>query len=44
MCGPIEWKINTNHPMTICGDHLSELKALAEELGIGFECYDHIAP
>lgn len=43
-CGDIEWKINTNHPMTICGDHLAELKALAESLGIGFECYDHLTP
>ncbi|MDI6775265.1 MAG: hypothetical protein QME60_07745 [Verrucomicrobiota bacterium] len=43
-CGRIEWKINTNHPMTVCGDHLSELKALAEALGIGFECYDHLTP
>ncbi len=43
-CGDIEWKINTNHPMTICGDYLAELKALAESLGIGFECYDHLTP
>ncbi|MBN1270160.1 MAG: hypothetical protein JXB04_11265 [Kiritimatiellae bacterium] len=44
MCGPIEWKVNTNHPMTICGDYLADLKALAGELGIPFECYDHLTP
>ncbi|MEK6543460.1 MAG: hypothetical protein AABZ44_03385 [Elusimicrobiota bacterium] len=44
LCGNIEGKLNTNHPMTACGDHLAELKALAEELGIGFECYDHLTP
>ncbi len=43
-CGRIEGRINTNHPMTICGDYLAELKALAEALGIGFECYDHLTP
>jgi hypothetical protein len=30
--------------MTVCGDYLAELKALAEELGIPFECYDHRSP
>ncbi|MGD2246261.1 MAG: hypothetical protein PVI11_06930 [Candidatus Aminicenantes bacterium] len=44
LCGRIEWQINTNHPMTVLGDHLGELKALAEELGIPFECYDEMAP
>lgn len=44
LCGPIEWKINSNHPMTICGDYLGELKALAEELAIPFECYDYLHP
>jgi L-fucose isomerase-like protein len=44
LCGPIEWKINTNHPMTVCGDYLSDLKALAEELGMPFECYDGTTP
>ena len=44
LCGPIEWKLNTNHPMTVLGDHLSDLKAVAEELDIPFECYDDITP
>ena len=44
LCGKIESRINSNHPMTVCGDHLAELKALAEELGIAFECYDHMTP
>ncbi len=44
MCGRIEWRINSNHPMTVCGDYLAEIKALAEALGIGFECYDHRTP
>lgn len=44
LCGQIEWKINSNHPMTVCGDYLAELKALAEELAIPFECYDHLQP
>jgi L-fucose isomerase-like protein len=44
LSGKIEWKINSNHPMTVCGDYLAELKALAEELGIPFECYDHLCP
>jgi hypothetical protein len=30
--------------MTVCGDYLAELKALAEELAIPFECYDHLQP
>ncbi len=44
LCGRVEWKINTNHPMTVCGDYLGTLKALAGELGISFECYDHCRP
>jgi L-fucose isomerase-like protein len=44
LCGKIEWQINTNHPMTVCGDHLGALKALADELGMPFECYDHVTP
>jgi L-fucose isomerase len=44
LCGRIEWKINSNHPMTAYGDHLGPLKALAEELDIPFECYDYRSP
>lgn len=44
LCGPIEHKINTNHPMTAFGDHLGALKALAIQLDIPFECYDTTAP
>jgi L-fucose isomerase-like protein len=44
LCGRIEWKLNTNHPMTVCGDYLAELKALAAELNIPFECYDYKTP
>ncbi|TAK54972.1 MAG: hypothetical protein EPO22_15025 [Dehalococcoidia bacterium] len=44
LCGRIEWKLNSNHPMTACGDHLGALKALAGELGIPFECYDYRTP
>jgi L-fucose isomerase len=44
LCGQIEWSINSNHPMTALGDHLGELKAVAEELGIPFECKDHCTP
>ncbi len=44
LCGKIESRINSNHPMTVFGDYLAELKALAEELGIPFECYDHMTP
>jgi L-fucose isomerase len=43
-CGPIEWKINSNHPMTVVGDYLAELKAFAVEIGIPFECYDISTP
>lgn len=44
LCGKIEWKINSNHPITVIGDYLSELKAVAEELEIPFECYDFMTP
>ncbi len=44
LCGRIEWRINSNHPITALGDHLGELKAVAEELNIPFECYDHLTP
>ena len=44
LCGKIEWRINSNHPVTALGDHLAELKAVAGELNIPFECYDHLTP
>jgi len=44
LCGKIEWYVNANHPMTTFGDHLGALKAVGEELGIPFECYDHCTP
>ena len=44
MCGRIEQHINSNHPITVLGDHLGALKALAAEIGIPFECYDHMRP
>jgi len=44
LCGPVEWKINSNHPVTALGDHLADLKALAEELNMPFECYDNLTP
>jgi L-fucose isomerase-like protein len=44
LCGRVEWKINSNHPITVRGDHLSELKAVAEELGLRFECSDYRTP
>lgn len=44
LCGKIEQQINSNHPMTVFGDYLADLKALADELGIPFECYDHCEP
>jgi L-fucose isomerase-like protein len=44
LCGHVEWTINSNHPITVVGDHLNELKAVAEELGIPFECKDHCTP
>jgi len=44
LCGHVEWTINSNHPMTAVGDHLGELKAVAEEWGIPFECRDHCTP
>jgi hypothetical protein len=44
LCAPIEWHINSNHPITAVGDHLGSLKALSEELNIPFECYDELIP
>jgi hypothetical protein len=44
LCGHVEWTINSNHPITVVGDYLSELKAVADELGIPFECRDHCTP
>ncbi len=44
LCGRIEWRLNTNHPITALGDHLGKLKALAGEIGVPFECYDSLAP
>ncbi|MBM3284448.1 MAG: hypothetical protein FJY81_01085 [Candidatus Aminicenantes bacterium] len=44
LCGRVEWKINSNHPITVLGDYLADLKALAAELGIPFECYDYRTP
>jgi L-fucose isomerase-like protein len=44
LCGPVEWRIASNHPMTAFGDHLAELKALAAELDLPFECYDTRTP
>jgi L-fucose isomerase len=44
LCGRVEHKLNSNHPMTVCGDYLAELRALAEELDLPFECYDYRTP
>ena len=44
LCGHVEWSINSNHPITVVGDHLGELKAVAEEMGIPFECKDYCTP
>ena len=44
LCGRIEMKINTNHPITVLGDDLADLKAVAEEMGIPFECCDFMTP
>jgi L-fucose isomerase-like protein len=44
LCGRVEWKVNSNHPITVLGDYLADLKAVAEELGIPFECYDYRTP
>jgi L-fucose isomerase len=44
LCGKIQYYLNSNHPITVLGDYLSPLKALAEEMGIPFECYDEITP
>lgn len=43
-CSKMEQYINSNHPMTAFGDHLGALKAFADEIGIPFECYDHVTP
>ncbi len=42
LCGNIEWKINSNHPMAVFGDYLSQLKAVARELGIA--CKRNLGP
>jgi L-fucose isomerase len=44
LCGPIENHINSNHPITVMGDHLGALKSAADELGLPFECYDDLRP
>ncbi|MFH1945081.1 MAG: hypothetical protein ABIK95_05580 [Acidobacteriota bacterium] len=44
LCGRIEWHINSNHPITVQGDYLAELKALAGLMDIPFECYDDVTP
>jgi L-fucose isomerase-like protein len=44
LCGRVEWTINSNHPITAVGDHLGELKAVADQMGIPFECQDHCTP
>ena len=44
LCGKVEWTINSNHPMTVCGDYLPHLKALATVMDIPFECHDHLEP
>lgn len=44
LCGDIERKINSNHPITVVGDYLADLKAVAEALDIPFECYDYKTP
>lgn len=44
LCGRVEWKVNSNHPITVLGDYLADLKAVAEELAISFECYDYRTP
>jgi L-fucose isomerase-like protein len=44
LCGKPEWFLNSNHPITVLGDHLGELRAVALELGLPFECYDYLTP
>ncbi len=44
LCGPVEQFLNSNHPMAARGDHLAALRAVAEELGLPFECYDTCTP
>ncbi|HTL12429.1 MAG TPA: hypothetical protein VL588_08065, partial [Bdellovibrionota bacterium] len=38
LCGKVEWTIDSNHPMTVCGDYLAHLKALAQVMDIPFVC------
>lgn len=44
LCGRVEWRVNSNHPITVCGDYLADLKAVAEALGVPFDCYDDLTP
>ncbi len=44
LCGEVENFMHSNHPMAAIGDHLGALKAVADELNIPFECYDHTTP
>jgi len=44
LCARVEWKVNSNHPITVLGDYLPDLKAVAEEIGLPFECYDYRTP
>jgi L-fucose isomerase len=44
LCGRVEWKVNSNHPITTPGDYLADLKAVAAELSLPFECYDYRTP
>lgn len=44
LCSRIEWTLNSNHPITVLGDHLAVLKAVADELRIPFEYDDYLTP
>jgi len=44
LCARVEWKVNSNHPITVLGDYLADLKAVAEVLDLPFECYDYLTP
>ena len=44
LCARVEWKVNSNHPITVLGDYLADLKAVAEVLDLPFECYDYRTP
>ncbi|AQQ09689.1 L-fucose isomerase [Sedimentisphaera cyanobacteriorum] len=44
LCAKIEQNLNSNHPMAIFGDYLADLKALAEQMNIPFECWDYCTP